>query len=74
MCRRQLAENSVFRGVGFTDLSLQDRLFRDDGLGVVDDYSYAVSLDGQRFLVNTIASDASQAIVVVSNWPAALKK
>jgi Tol biopolymer transport system component len=34
---------------------------------------YAVTADGQRFLVNT-ASDAVQPITLVLNWPAALNK
>ena len=34
---------------------------------------YAVTADGQRFLVNT-ASDAVQPITLVLNWPAALTK
>jgi len=36
---------------------------------------YAVSADGQRFLVTTPAGEAaSPTITVVLNWPAALKK
>jgi Tol biopolymer transport system component len=35
--------------------------------------NYAVTADGQRFLVNT-ASDAVQPITLVLNWPAALNK
>ena len=42
------------------------------GFGV--DFTYDVAADGRRFLVNTIVSDTSQPIVVVLNWPAALKK
>jgi Tol biopolymer transport system component len=38
-------------------------------------YSYAVSPDGQRFLVNTLAEQPGAApITLVVNWPAALKK
>jgi hypothetical protein len=38
-------------------------------------YSYAVSADGQRFLINTTPEQAAQApITVVLNWTAGLKK
>ena len=36
-------------------------------------YQYAVTQDGQRFLVNTAAA-ASLAVTVVSDWTLALKK
>jgi serine/threonine protein kinase len=42
--------------------------------GFGEDYTYDVSADGRRFLVNTIVSDTSQPVVVVLNWAAALKK
>jgi Tol biopolymer transport system component len=41
--------------------------------GFGDDFSYDVTADGRRFLVNSVVSDTSQPIVVVLNWPAALK-
>lgn len=39
-------------------------------------YPYAVSADGQRFLVNTPPDESTTAapIMLVVNWPAALKK
>jgi len=38
-------------------------------------YAYAVSADGQRFLVNTLIEQASPApITLPVNWPALLKK
>jgi Tol biopolymer transport system component len=38
-------------------------------------YSYAVSADGQRFLINTVPEQAASApITVVVNWTAGLKK
>jgi hypothetical protein len=36
-------------------------------------YQYAVSKDGERFLINT-ASSATVPVTVVSDWTAALKK
>ena len=37
--------------------------------------SYAVTRDGQRFLMNVVVDEASPSpIVVVENWPAVLKK
>jgi hypothetical protein len=36
--------------------------------------SYAVSANGQRFLLNTSADAGPPAITVVLNWPALLKK
>jgi hypothetical protein len=35
---------------------------------------YTVSADGQQFLINTTISEANTPIMVVLNWPAALKK
>jgi eukaryotic-like serine/threonine-protein kinase len=44
-------------------------------IGSSDLYSYDVSPDGQRFLVNTDVSEAtSPPLTVVSNWPEELKK
>jgi hypothetical protein len=38
-------------------------------------YSYAVSADGQRFLINTVPEQtASAPITVVVNWTVGLKK
>jgi hypothetical protein len=36
--------------------------------------SYAVSADGQRFLLNTSLEASSPPMTVVLNWPALLKK
>jgi hypothetical protein len=36
--------------------------------------AYAVSADGQRFLMNTSLEVASPPMTVVLNWPARLKK
>jgi hypothetical protein len=36
--------------------------------------SYAVSADGQRFLLNTSLEAGSPPMTVVLNWPALLKK
>jgi hypothetical protein len=36
--------------------------------------SYAVSADGQRFLLNTSPEAGSPPMTVVLNWPALLKK
>ncbi len=33
---------------------------------------YAVSSDGQRFLVNTVAADLVQSIIGILNWTEAL--
>jgi eukaryotic-like serine/threonine-protein kinase len=35
---------------------------------------YAVSSDGQRFLINTIADESAPPITIVTNWTRALKK
>jgi hypothetical protein len=35
---------------------------------------YEASSDGQKFLVRAISRQASQALTVVYNWPALLKK
>jgi hypothetical protein len=37
-------------------------------------HSYAVSADGQRFLLNTSLEAGSPPMTVVLNWPALLKK
>ena len=63
---------AVASGVEGLDLSVQKPLFTHDAFGK-DDYTYAVSGDGQRFLVNAAVSDPSQPIVVVLNWAAGLK-
>jgi len=63
---------AVASGVEGLDLSVQKPLFTHDAFGK-DDYTYAVSGDGQRFLVNAAGSDPSQPIVVVLNWAAGLK-
>ena len=66
-----IAVNVKAGGEGI-DVSVQKRLFP---LHIVpEDYTYGVTADGQRFLVNTVVSDTSQPIVVVSNWTAALKR
>jgi eukaryotic-like serine/threonine-protein kinase len=54
------------------DVSSQKALFTYHGAG--EDYTYAASADGQRFLVNSVVSDISQPIVVVLNWAAGLKR
>lgn len=41
---------------------------------VVTHPSYDVSVDGQRFLINTIVGEEKQPITVVHNWQAGLKK
>jgi hypothetical protein len=40
---------------------------------VGDDYTYAVSPDGRRFLVNMVVRDSASPIVIVLNWTADLK-
>jgi len=68
----ELIAVNVKAGVEGIDVSVQKRLFP---LHIVpEDYTYGVTADGQRFLVNTVVSDTSQPIVVVSNWTAALKR
>ena len=62
---------NVKAGAEGIDISLQKHLFPLHIFS--EDYTYAVSPDGQRFLVNTIVSDTSQPIVVVLNWTSALK-
>jgi hypothetical protein len=42
--------------------------------GFGTDFTYDVSADGRRFLVNAVVSDMTQPIVVVLNWTAALKR
>jgi hypothetical protein len=37
-------------------------------IGVLDRNHYAVTADGQRFLVNTLARQASPPVTVVLNW------
>jgi len=50
----------------------ETRLFEASPLGL--DWSYDVSADGQRFIVNTRIEDtASTPVTVVVNWTAALK-
>lgn len=45
------------------------------GGGAALDWRYAVSKDGQRFLINTaMEQSASAPITVVTNWTAELKK
>jgi len=70
--QRQMIAVAVAPGVEGLDLSVQKPLFTHDAFGK-DDYTYAVSADGQRFLVNAAVSDPSQPIVVVLNWAAGLK-
>ena len=44
-------------------------------LGGLTGYQYAVSADGERFLINTTPKQVTSApITVVLNWPAGLKK
>ena len=38
------------------------------------DYAYDVSADGQRFLINSVETDASAPVTLVLNWPAGMKK
>ncbi len=48
-------------------------LFQTDSIGSIS--TYAVSADGQRFLINTTSEQAASApITVVLNWTAGLKK
>jgi hypothetical protein len=68
----ELIAVSIKAGVAGIDVSVRKRLFPIHIFS--EDYAYAVSSDGQRFLVNSVASDTSQPIVVVINWTAALKK
>jgi hypothetical protein len=51
-------------------------LFRTRIVGIdLPRAQYAVAPDGQRFLINVIAEDAtSSPITIVQNWTAALKK
>jgi hypothetical protein len=37
-------------------------------------FPYDVSADGQRFIVNTVAAQASEPIVLLSNWPAIVRR
>jgi serine/threonine protein kinase len=67
-----LTAASVTRVADGIDVSVQKPLFAYHGGG--EDYTYAVSQDGRRFLGNTVVSDTSQPIVVVLNWAAELKK
>jgi hypothetical protein len=52
------------------------RLFRTpiDTASLFSSYPYAVSPDGQRFIIVTPTPDAATSISVIINWPAALKK
>jgi serine/threonine protein kinase len=65
-----LTAASVTRVADGIDVSVQKPLFAYHSGG--EDYTYAVSRDGRRFLGNTVVSDASQPIVVVLNWQSAL--
>jgi hypothetical protein len=50
-------------------------LFQTRGWGQYGGPHYAVTADGQRFLIITpVGEAASPTITVVLNWPAALKK
>ncbi len=68
----QLMAATVKPGAESFDTGVQQPLF---GIRVApgDFSSFAVTPDGQRFLVNTVVNDPSQPIVVVLNWAAALK-
>jgi serine/threonine protein kinase len=70
--RGELVAATVSAGAEGIGVSAQKPLFAYHGGG--EDYTYDVSPDGQRFLVNTVVSDTSQPIVLVLNWPAGLKK
>jgi hypothetical protein len=46
-----------------------------EGLGISGRNQYAVTVDGQRFLLNQPRPDtASTPVIVLVNWPAALKR
>ena len=49
-------------------------LFQTELSGAALRQSYAVSADGQRFLLNTPLEGGSPPMTVVLNWPALLKK
>lgn len=69
----QLIAVPVDLGIDSIETGVQVPLFAmHPGFGL--DFAYDVAADGRRFLVNTVVSDTSQRIVVVLNWPAALKK
>jgi hypothetical protein len=68
----QLTAVPVKPGAGTFEIGIPERLF--DYAGVGDDFTYDVTPDDERFLVNTLVSDASQPIVVVLNWSSELKK
>jgi hypothetical protein len=54
---------------GVPQLLFQSRI-RNDG----NAYLWDLSADGQRFLIATPAAEATDAITIVVNWQAALKK
>jgi Tol biopolymer transport system component len=67
----QLTSVMITAGPDGVEVSRQNRLFPLRTVG--EDYTYAVSPDGRRFLVNTIVRDSARPVVVVLNWPEDLK-
>jgi eukaryotic-like serine/threonine-protein kinase len=67
----QLTSVTITAGPDGVEVSRQNRLFPLRTVG--EDYTYAVSPDGRRFLVNTIVRDSARPVVVVLNWPEDLK-
>jgi Tol biopolymer transport system component len=52
----------------------QSRMVGEAGRSLQAPYLWDVSADGKRFLIGTPAAESSEAITVVLNWQAALKK
>ena len=68
---RQFTAVPVKPAVDSFEIGVHEPLFAYPGSG--EDFTYDVSPDGDRFLVNTVVSDTSQPIVVVLNWRTALE-
>jgi Tol biopolymer transport system component len=73
---RLMAVTVEGKGTGFQVGAVQ-ALFQLPMTGVQARYTYDVSADGQRFLLNTIPEQRAAAqtpLTLVINWPALLKK
>jgi eukaryotic-like serine/threonine-protein kinase len=68
------ANGSAFE-VGAPKVLFRTQILGGLGGGPTTDWRYAVSMDGQRFLINTTMEQSAAApITVVTNWTAELKK
>jgi hypothetical protein len=61
--------------VGAPKVLFRTEILGGAGGGPTNAWRYAISKDGQRFLINAAAEQtASVPITVITNWPAELKK